>query len=430
MTLLYLLLLILMPALAFAAPSPTSYTCYDQPNPLIPVRHAVPCPLQTKPRLFLDVATQPSSNNSFSINFACRTDKNCAEAQAAFETAGQIISASLILSQPVSVNASYYSFCREQGACTNGGFLVLGGARPARMHPLKDNDGMTRLYPQALVKQMNFSAHPQYSQYDIQAAFNADAPFWFNGATPIGENQSDFLFVVLHELMHGLGFTSSWSDYITSSLLTPDLTASENRLGQVRISQFYEYVFDRYAVTLPDLKHTTQNTQDLNNAVSSAPSDFISPSDLNSILQGSPDLVRIGTQMMNIATTPDSLGFLPEGKSTTQDAVVLETSIKPFSDGSSISHVDYRTYTNTADFLMRFIQDQGVTLQEAVRRGGGSGPIGPKLMQVLSSMGYSTRDQPLPVNLPSGFVKSSAMGLAPNILFMASLFILYPILNF
>lgn len=45
---------------------------------------------------------------------------------------------------------------------------------------MQDSDGIGRYYPQALVKQLNVTTHPQYGPYDITSMFNADAPFWYD----------------------------------------------------------------------------------------------------------------------------------------------------------------------------------------------------------------------------------------------------------
>src|SRR5690349_3253842 len=113
---------------------------------------------------------------------------------------------------------------------------------------MADDDQMIRLYPQALVKQQATDQSISFGAYDIVALFNSEANFWFQGDGPIQHTQSDFLFVILHELVHGLGFTSSWDDYIniTPEALTPDVSIT-TKGGQQTIG-FTEYAFDRFIV--------------------------------------------------------------------------------------------------------------------------------------------------------------------------------------
>src|SRR6185369_7868264 len=97
---------------------------------------------------------------------------------------------------------------------------LIGGAISLRNMILKDNDeDIPRIYPQALVKQLNRQDHPEFLGYDILALFNSEANYWFeeyDKGGKIGQDQFDFLFVVVHELIHGLGFTTGWGDYINN----------------------------------------------------------------------------------------------------------------------------------------------------------------------------------------------------------------------
>ena len=69
---------------------------------------------------------------------------------------------------------------------------------------------------------MDLPEHPQIAPYDIQAIFNSKMDYWFEGdPVPMLATQIDILYVVLHELVHGLGFVSSWDDYLEIQALTP-----------------------------------------------------------------------------------------------------------------------------------------------------------------------------------------------------------------
>lgn len=224
--------------------------------------------------------------------------------------------------------------------------------------------------------------------------------------------------------MHGLGFISNWNDYInqTPQALTPDITPLDTGDPSVQISPnnsvtfqgFYESAFDRYMVTLPNLTPTSQFTRVLNAFNGGIGTKYAAYNVFFQYFVTSPQYVT-ALQMYNISTTGQSLGFLPQNSTSLADAIVLETTLSPFAEGSSISHVDYNTYTNTSDFLMRYMQDRGITLEEAVARGGG-GPIGPRLLRVLESLGYATVNNPNPdrnvTTIPNNKVSEPTVGAA------------------
>ncbi|CAG8520353.1 5000_t:CDS:2 [Racocetra fulgida] len=63
------------------------------------------------------------------------------------------------------------------------------------------------------------------------------------------------------------------------------------------------------------------------------------------------------------ASTPNSLGILPDNTNF-NDPIFLETSLKPYTQGSSVSHVSYTKYSNTSDFLMKFLAEKGLSLKQ------------------------------------------------------------------
>ncbi|KAL1918916.1 uncharacterized protein VTP21DRAFT_2297 [Calcarisporiella thermophila] len=399
---------------------PQTY-CIEFHNPLKHSQYKlVPCAVLNRPQSLHDLIVAPNNGSGFEIDFSCNATTGCDLARDAFERAGKIISEYIEFQMPIKVNASYFSFCNasfDESSCEEAAqrkqqkFVTLGGASPARVIPIKDSDGLTRFYPQALVKQLNISSHPEFGKFDIQALFNADANFWFNtSGTPIGPQESDFLFVVLHEMIHGLGFTSSWNDYFNESpvALTPDINPDQgfgvpDTKEKFEFTGFHEYAFDRLLATLPQNVPTSNFTRRLNSFCVNSKGQregecevFTSAEEFVSELSGSDAYRVLGAGMLKLATTKGKLGLLPPplpNISSDTSPIVVETGIKPFADGSSISHVDYATYTNTSDFLMRFLQDKGLSLQEAVQRGGGDGPLGPRLLQVLGALGYKVKDR-------------------------------------
>ncbi|CAG8731290.1 8955_t:CDS:2, partial [Funneliformis mosseae] len=97
------------------------------------------------------------------------------------------------------------------------------------------------------------------------------------------------------------------------------------------------------------------------------------------------------------------------------DAVILETAINPFVQGSSVSHMDFATYLNTSDFLMMYKAVVGKTIEELIKDGGNypGGVIGPKLKLMLETIGYTTEDNPNPYK-PKPFKEEKAISSAIN----------------
>jgi hypothetical protein len=373
--------------------------CFDYPNPLkktykIPVE----CPLQQKQpnSVKFDSLTQPNNENMFILTFNCgiKNDVLCNKAKSAFETAGKIISSVLLINTPIQLNASFLDFCSSLGECPNGsGLVILGGATPARTIPLQDDDGLVRLYPQALVKQFQFKQHPSYGPFDIMALFNAGgASFWFDGDPPITRNQQDFLYVILHEIVHGLGFASGWKDYMNEALTPEIFITSNGPSGQFKFNGFLESAFDRYLIHIPTGKKISALTGNLNKFQKGVNVIFQNEIDFVTKFRNSPQY-NIAKEMMNYSITPNALGFLLRGSTKAIESVVLETSLRPYQTGSSVSHVDFKKYNNTSDFLMKYLADHGANLESLIAARNGNinesynAVIGPNLKLVLETLG-------------------------------------------
>lgn len=71
-----------------------------------------------------------------------------------------------------------------------------------------------------------------------------------------------------------------------------------------------------------------------------------------------------------------------------ESVVMLETSVQPYSTGSSLCHVDQSTYLNSSDYLMVYTANRGVGI-DALNQIFPDGPIGPKLKRVMAALGYN-----------------------------------------
>ncbi|CAI2174399.1 5468_t:CDS:1 [Funneliformis geosporum] len=392
--------LVIFSLVAFSRILGTLSQCFDYPNPLkktykIPIE----CPMekQQKSIKFATSYSQQSGENMFLVTFTCGIldVALCDKAKNAFESAGKIISSTLELNTPINLNASFLDFCKALGECPKGGFVTLGGATPARTIPLQDNDGLVRLYPQALVKQFQFKQHPSFGPFDITALFNAvGASYWFEGDPPISREQQDFLYVAIHEMIHGLGFASGWEDYVNDipEALTPEISVSGNPTKQFMFEGFLESAFDKHIIHIPTGRRLSAFTGDLNKFQEIVGVNFQSDLDFIAKFRNSPQY-QIAKEVMSYSIVPNDLGFLPRGSTKANDAIILETGLVPYQPGSSVSHVDFKTFNNTSDFLMKFLADHGADLNTliAIRNGKNYGNvnsvIGPGLKLILETMG-------------------------------------------
>ncbi|KAL1918163.1 uncharacterized protein VTP21DRAFT_3429 [Calcarisporiella thermophila] len=126
-------------------------------------------------------------------------------------------------SKKIKLNLAYRSFCTEK--CDN---KTLGWSSSSAQWTLPGLQGIdpNYLYPQSLAKQLS-PFDLQWADYDIITEFNSDVvenKIWFKADnTTIGPKQIDFEYLLLHEIIHGLGVMSSWAPYFLppSSFYTP-----------------------------------------------------------------------------------------------------------------------------------------------------------------------------------------------------------------
>ena len=211
--------------------------------------------------------------------------------------------------------------------------------------------------------------------------------------------------------MHGLGFISSWADYLhpnQPTTLTPQI-ALGNPTSQngVQFEGFVEYAYDRLMqfTNHPDL-YPTNLTSQMISLFGHIGENFTDATSLGNAFLSSPAKL-IGDYMDSNATTPDairqSLPNIPAGSNATLKTnftlgplITLETGFSPFASGTSLNHVDNALYAHTQDFLMRFATPFGKTLQDLIEDYGSNGdlnygPFGPGLRYILAGIGYRIR---------------------------------------
>ncbi|CAI2171993.1 15385_t:CDS:2 [Funneliformis geosporum] len=357
----------------------------------------------------------------FKVQLNCRSDNTtlCNFINLAFERASKTISTVLKINTQIVVNATIYNFCDgyTPQTCPPDLAARLGQAGPTMIYALEDDDGLERLYPQALVKQFQFPRNPKFNEFDIDAEFNTKFPLWFEESGPIQQFEYDFFYVMIHELMHGLGFFSFWIQAFPDvpaliPAIVPKFSETVNPKEKILNSDLIvkESALDKSMIFLSDGSPVSSVTKYL--------SDFMikNPGRSDPFEKFGDKEIKMLTDMYTLANTPKSLGILPRGsKNFVTDAVILETAIEPFIQGSSISHVDLTTYLNTSDFLMMWKAVNGKTIEDLIKDGGNypGGVIGPKLKSILETIGYSSEENPNPYK-PNAFkenAKSSAINL-------------------
>lgn len=133
-------------------------------------------------------------------------------AQRSFQAAVDIWAALIDSPVPIRITATWRDI-----PSPSGGGTILGQASPAdftRNFPGQQRSGTW--YPIALAEKIASQELNSVNDPDITAEFNSSAP-WYLGLAAPPSNQFDFTSVVLHELCHGLGFTSSFRVPINSN---------------------------------------------------------------------------------------------------------------------------------------------------------------------------------------------------------------------
>jgi hypothetical protein len=211
---------------------------------------------------------------------------------------------------------------------------------------------------------------------------------------------------VIHELIHGLGFMTSWKDDFYNNLLplfdngkldyfiTPTLLAQTNDqqlMSNYNSNQpfwgFAEYPFDKFVyysnTKNNDTKYTsfTSTTQQLND-FSSSNTTFKSMIDLANAWYNSDEYTYSKQLYKKAVTSLDVLAIVDN-----EPLLFLETSVTPFSSGSSLCHVDQSQYLNTTEYLMVYLANSGIDITQ-LDMVYPQGPIGPKLLKIMAALGY------------------------------------------
>jgi hypothetical protein len=433
-----------------------SSLCID---PLDAMWRPVPCPVVRAAGNLEAAGAAPTtvirSDPSFTLLFSCRADPAfCAKARNAFVFVGEQIKKVVRLPVGIRVLASVFSFCQDQGiACDRTDTSVarqIGNAAPSLLIPLRDPDGRVRFYPQPLVRQFRMFTHPAFADADITARFSSDGDPWFpENGVPIRRDQTDFRWVALHEVMHGLGVgVTAWRDWSApngdqrqAKLFTPypvaDLSRDLSR-GFIFDGEFFETVFDAGLVDvgtqlpsyaperslrprrLPRL--SSMVTTRLNYFRGRRPVRFRSLEHFFQVLARSPRAGRRARKIRDLVQLAEhAVAFDPEDG---QPPILLASgpSLVASNPTGVIGHLDQDVYVRSPDFLMCPTVVSGVTLEEHQRRvlvynnpgkdlsqvpWDGSF-VGPGIRRILAYIGYDVR-------VPSAAQLRPASEFYPNV---------------
>ena len=273
------------------------------------------------------VLAPPAAN--ISVNYTGFTP----EAQAAFQRAVDIWSSLLIATVPIEIEANFTTFEEED---------TLGAARPSTAFC-----STTVCTPVGLVNQL-VDEDRKPDDPDILVTISSSKDWYFGLDGQPGEDQFDFVSVVLHEIGHGLGFSDSFK-------IDESTGEAEYGLGDDNIPMVFDhFILDKKFDQLVDEDEYTNPSTELTDAVTG----------ITLFWAGSKTLTANG-------------GFYP----------VLLWAPEEYS-GSSVAHLDLYAYPHgTSNTLMNPRQP----------RGNASHEPGSLMLAMLDDMGWTIRDQTLQI---------------------------------
>src|SRR3954447_20346526 len=170
-------------------------------------------------------------------------------------------------------------------------------------------DNVERLYPTALLKQID-NGISVGDIADIKISINSDREndFWFPEDGDIQPEQIDITELMLHELIHGLGFTSQWNfPEDRDTFLTPLLNGDEDidYDDPIAFDGFYETIFDGFLnyVGDPAVPKRISDIAKSLNGFTAIGNDFATATALYDAFAASPPQQDAATLVLGYATT-------------------------------------------------------------------------------------------------------------------------------
>lgn len=360
------------------------------------------------------------TGDPFQFNVLCEEKSVCDDYSTKIEQGSQYISNALEFYEVVNVNVTIFPFCQylDSSKCSS----IMGITYPPTFIPLVEvgEENNPFLYPQALVKQLELDGQPEYATNDFVIYLNGDY-------TPETAKDNRSL-IAAHEIIHGLGFfhqaaplsiyLNNLKNYFENDFVMPPISSKEevkNGKKKIHYDGWTPFsVFDKYVVgvsqpndyiykkLLKFYEHEIDFYLDETNPTQAEAEKFMST--FQSFVEDT-EAYTNGVEAAKLFTTLKAVGF----KTSSGDIVPLQTFDGVYESASSISHISvpFDCASSSRCSLSNFSGDIGEEylmfftiigaystefLIDNFSQGSKYGIIGPQLLSVLTTMGWTEKN--------------------------------------
>ncbi|ORX52966.1 hypothetical protein BCR36DRAFT_411326 [Piromyces finnis] len=360
-------------------------------------------------------------------------EEQCRKVEETLKKCSQYIQKMITIHKKLYLTVDYYSFCKEKNCSNNS--VTVASSSPSSLYLLNDANGIEWSFPKALYKQIHGTSDLDDNEEDIYIQINNNYQFYFGDSDEFNEKYRDLLYILLHEITHGLGFLSFWDtafyknypeifekySQAKDTYLTPQgyysISESNNKkvqfLGWVPISIYDRYLMYHeeyspiYTLYLSMLKSSKAilkkngGKMPLGEFIKAYENDdnegFIASKFLYTLATGKGGSISFGVPSNEYIEK----SFDTEFKYVTfSNYVPLQSFCNLWNGSSSLSHIDY-SFIDTSDFLMVYMAKKGRSLKSLINDGvdldgwdikepeDGIYPIwGPDTQKVMKTIGW------------------------------------------
>ncbi|ORZ33883.1 hypothetical protein BCR44DRAFT_70910 [Catenaria anguillulae PL171] len=428
--------------------SPTRPAPPPQPNAVSPTSSIVPSNgsfIITVPGMTLDLLC-PSADPAYCLRAA----------EAVRSAAGRLTSAVLV-STTARIRVSFFKACESNRTCPadmlaatlpTRSFTVLipedeGDVRDKRGNETESEpdekadppqpSGTLVEYPQLLLRELGSrqglvsSSTIQFDdKYDATLQLSATQDWYLPAPNlKIRPDQFDLSLVVLHELVHAIGFgginllpagnkmpmllpVAELQTVKVRQESSTDGDGGTSEVDQLQVQRFRApSVFESRLLVSSSTASNQDGPQYLvdlpRSIVSSVTSrlELPAPVDAVSEVLGAPQSSAVASSLFNLATTSNAILFATSpagaGRNSSLQAtskLVMESELSPPIPGSSLAHVSQSKYSHSPEFLMTYQIKRGKSLDELILANGAlECGLGPQTLDALRSLGYRIHDK-------------------------------------